>query len=529
MACSFKKILALFLLLLTLALNSTPVRAQSIVEWTVPTLGAAPFAISVYNGLVYFTETTGSHKIGRLDPSTGTFNEWPTPTASSEPRGIAVYNNLVYFTEFSGNKIGRLDPSTGTFNEWDVPTANARPWGIAVYNGLVYFTEEDGNKIGRLDPSTGTFNEWPIPTAGSKPVGIDVYNGLAYFTEYSADKIGRLTPEPTKLVITVFPYAVVRGSWTTKYTVQRQDNGIPVTWGSTVVNLASDSAGPAKKFAETPGGGPVASITIPDGSSTKDFYYYDELPGTWTISVSATGLTGDSKPLTVAPIVTVTATRQITTLVTVSGTTTLTIMGLEHVTHTVILVASTTTSATVTSLSTTTATFTRSTTTSTSTTSTTTTTATTTMVTTTTETVPRFLAGRCVIATAAYGSELAPEVQFIRTVRDQVIGSTFCGNAFVKALNNFYYSFSPTAASVVAQNPLLARMVRVLLYPSIAAIHAGSIVFRSLDFAPELATIVSLAVISTFVGATYLGPIAVAAKIGERRRRTRNRGTLSID
>jgi len=209
---------------------------------------------------------------------------------------------------------------------------------------------------------------------------------------------------------------------------------------------------------------------------------------------------------------------KITTVVTVSGMTTLTIMGLEHVTHTVILISSTTTSATVTSLSTTTAIFTTSTTTSTSTTSTTTATTTTTRVTTTTETVPRFLAGRCVIATAAYGSELAPEVQFIRASRDQLIGSTFSGSSFVKALNSFYYSFSPTAASVVAQNPLLARMVRVLLYPSIAAIHAGSIVFRSLDFAPELATIVSLAVISTFVGATYLGPIAVAAKIGERRR-----------
>jgi len=112
-----------------------------------------------------------------------------------------------------------------------------------------------------------------------------------------------------KLVLTTYPSSVTAGLWTSKYTVQRQDQyGNPVTSGVTTVNLASTSTGANKKFAETSGGPAVTSVTIPDGSSTKDFYYYDEKAGSWTISVSATGLTGDSKPLTVNPfLVTITS------------------------------------------------------------------------------------------------------------------------------------------------------------------------------------------------------------------------------
>jgi len=44
----------------------------------------------------------------------------------------------------------------------------------------------------------------------------------------------------------------------------------------------------------------------------------------------------------------------------------------------------------------------------------------------------------CVIASVAYGSELAPEVQFLREFRDQAVMSTFAGSQFVKIFNAFY-------------------------------------------------------------------------------------------
>jgi peptidyl-prolyl cis-trans isomerase B (cyclophilin B) len=50
--------------------------------------------------------------------------------------------------------------------------------------------------------------------------------------------------------------------------------------------------------------------------------------------------------------------------------------------------------------------------------------------------------GGCLIATATYGSELAPQVQQLREIRDNMILSTESGTAFMSGFNQFYYSFS---------------------------------------------------------------------------------------
>jgi hypothetical protein len=246
----------------------------------------------------------------------------------------------------------------------------------------------------------------------------------------------------------------------------------------------------------------TTSITIPTTTTTT------------TTQTSSTTLT--------TATTTTTATLRITTAGTITVSTTLTIMGLEHITHTVISISSTTTSVTVTSLRFTTATVTTSTTTLTTTSTSTTITERTTSITTTTETIPAFLAGRCVIASAAYGSELAPEVQFLRVFRNQFVESTFAGSAFMKAFNAFYYSFSPAAAGVVAENPLLLQRVRLLLYPLMAVLHVASAIFHALIFAPELATIVSGTVASALVGVAYLSPLAAVMKIPAKRGRRRN-------
>jgi len=123
----------------------------------------------------------------------------------------------------------------------------------------------------------------------------------SYAVEMNAPHTLTAIFQSNRHVIIVHPSSVTAGSWTSKYTVQRQDqSGTPVTSGSTTIHLASTSTGTNKKFAETAGGGPVTSVVIPDGSNTKDFYYYDELAGTWTITVFD-GSIGDGKPLTVNP------------------------------------------------------------------------------------------------------------------------------------------------------------------------------------------------------------------------------------
>jgi len=124
-------------------------------------------------------------------------------------------------------------------------------------------------------------------------------------------------------------------------------------------------------------------------------------------------------------------------------------------------------------------------------------------VTTTTTTEPQ---KKCIIATVAYGSELAPEVQFLRSFREDVVMSTESGRAFMNLFNAFYYSFSPQAASVISENQLLRDTVKASLYSLIGALSASARVQSVLAFNPELATIAAGLVASALIGLVYLFP-----------------------
>ena len=65
--------------------------------------------------------------------------------------------------------------------------------------------------------------------------------------------------------------------------------------------------------------------------------------------------------------------------------------------------------------------------------------------------------GGCLIATAAYGSELAPQVQLLREIRDNQLMNTESGSAFMSTFNEAYYSFSPTIADMERESPSLQR------------------------------------------------------------------------
>ena len=54
--------------------------------------------------------------------------------------------------------------------------------------------------------------------------------------------------------------------------------------------------------------------------------------------------------------------------------------------------------------------------------------------------------GGCLIATATFGSEMAPQVQFLRELRDNTVLQTESGTSFMTGFNQFYYSFSPYIA-----------------------------------------------------------------------------------
>ncbi|MEI6378216.1 MAG: YDG domain-containing protein [Candidatus Falkowbacteria bacterium] len=71
------------------------------------------------------------------------------------------------------------------------------------------------------------------------------------------------------------------------YTVSRKDAfGNPVTSGAGNVYLYTDSTGPANFFTAASGGSTVTLVTFTAGSSTVNFWYYDEAVGSWVITAS---------------------------------------------------------------------------------------------------------------------------------------------------------------------------------------------------------------------------------------------------
>ena len=78
--------------------------------------------------------------------------------------------------------------------------------------------------------------------------------------------------------------------------------------------------------------------------------------------------------------------------------------------------------------------------------------------------------GGCLIATAAFGSEMAPQVQFLREIRDNTVMNTQSGTAFMTGFNQVYYSFSPAVADLERENPVFKEAVKVTLTPMLTSL-----------------------------------------------------------
>jgi len=159
----------------------------------------------------------------------------------------------------------------------------------------------------------------------------------------------------------------------------------------------------------------------------------------------------------------------------------------------------------------------------TTTTSTTTSTTATTTTTTATQTVtPR----RCVIASAAYGSELSPSVQFLRDFRDHEVLSTFAGARFMKVFNAFYYSFSPLLAESVSASNSARAATRALLAPLLGSLHVGQAISHISQPRSELGVLVAGLISSSLIGLLYASPFVALSAIGAKDERKRSAMSL---
>ena len=78
--------------------------------------------------------------------------------------------------------------------------------------------------------------------------------------------------------------------------------------------------------------------------------------------------------------------------------------------------------------------------------------------------------GGCLIATATFGSEMAPQVQKLRELRDNTILTTESGTAFMVGFNQLYYSFSPTVADLEREHPLFKEIVKLAITPILSTL-----------------------------------------------------------
>jgi hypothetical protein len=88
---------------------------------------------------------------------------------------------------------------------------------------------------------------------------------------------------------------------------------------------------------------------------------------------------------------------------------------------------------------------------------------------------PSVLGEGCFIATAAYGTSTAEELDTLRTFRDEVLLESSLGSRLV----NFYYDISPPVAEFISEHEVLRALVRELLVDPVASlVEATAAVWR---------------------------------------------------
>lgn len=498
-------------------------------SYQISTADTRPLSIAlspVDRSIVWWTEYSSS-RIGSLrllDNGTALFRHYSI-TSGSGPWGIAVDpSGYVWVTENQKSSIGRLNPSSGEYVTFKIPTDSAEPREIAIEVTTatpasivnIWFTEYNKDKIGKYVPGTNVFFEYPIISAGGRPHGIALASGGTpdvWFTEPFAEKIGRLTqsggPSTTTSVNTITS-AVTTSSTVTVTRPQTTSSAATISIGTAGVGVVGSAITTS------------SMITITDTVSM--------MRATTTSIVSATQTSTTTSSTTTTSTTTNTGTSTIVSTLWFDTTTTTTLTSVKvesftastSITQTILQVSTSPTTSTTTAASTfqsptvtvtvantsylSTTTFSptvtiASTFTSLSTLSTSITmflTSTTTLVTTQAITRP------CIIASAAYGSEMAKEVESLRNFRDMTIMQTFAGQQFMEVFNRFYYSFSPTVARLVSSSEVARFATRILIYPLISILDYSRGLSSNLTTHPEEAAVISGLASGTLIGLVYL-------------------------
>jgi len=121
--------------------------------------------------------------------------------------------------------------------------------------------------------------------------------------------------------------------------------------------------------------------------------------------------------------------------------------------------------------------------------------------------------GGCLIATATYGTELAPQVQQLRELRDNSLLQTDAGISFVNSFNDFYYSFSPYIADYERENPIFKETVKIVITPMLSTLS----ILNYVDMDSEVQVLgYGISLILLNLGMYFVAPAIVLVKIRKK-------------
>ena len=118
--------------------------------------------------------------------------------------------------------------------------------------------------------------------------------------------------------------------------------------------------------------------------------------------------------------------------------------------------------------------------------------------------------GGCLIATAAFGSEMAPQVQLLREIRDNTVLQTESGTNFMTGFNQFYYSFSPVIADYERENPTFKEAVKLTLTPLLISLTL--LQYADIDSESEMLGY-GIGVILLNIGVYFVAPAVLIMKV----------------
>jgi hypothetical protein len=125
----------------------------------------------------------------------------------------------------------------------------------------------------------------------------------------------------------------------------------------------------------------------------------------------------------------------------------------------------------------------------------------------------------CLIATAAFESELAPQVQELREFRDGLALKTKAGASFMNIFNSWYYSFSPGVADFERNQDWLKSAVRTSVYPLLGILDLSTTLFHTLSFNGEVAIVGAGLTASSLIGLVYFAPVSALLIVAGKKKK----------